>query len=461
MTEAGKGSANADFASVEGADAEDTRKAAKKAVVAAMIGNFAEWFDYGIYGYLAPTIATVFFPSQDRTAALLSTYAVFALTFFIRPVGGLVLGRMADRVGRQRVLALTILVMAGATALIGILPSYASVGVLAPCLLVLCRLVQGFAAGGEYAGAVAFVVEYGPKKRRAFYGSFVAVSVFLGLLGGSGTVGILTSVASENALNSWVWRVPFLIALPIGIIGLYVRLKLEETPEFKLVLETTGEVEATPLKEALRSQRRNMSVFFGFAICNAIASYLFGSYLTTYLVEEAGHSKSEALFTNSIATAVLCCALPIGGLMTDKYGRKPMLLCATGLFAIIAVPIFMLAGVGGFATALIAQLLFILVFFFITPPVTVSIAEMFPANVRVTAGAISYNVAFTVFGGTAPFVATALIAVTGSKLAPGFYAVGIAIFAFIVVAFAYRERGGEDMELIADSENEPVRTAAM
>lgn len=456
MTEAGKGSANAGFASVEGADADETRQAAKKAVVAAMIGNFVEWFDYGVYGYLAPTIATVFFPSQDRTASLLSTYAVFALTFFIRPVGGLVLGRMADRVGRQKVLALTILVMAAATALIGVLPSYAAVGVFAPALLVLCRLMQGFAAGGEYAGAVSFVVEYGPKNKRAFYGSFVAVSVFLGLLGGSGLVGILSSVASTQAMNSWVWRIPFLIALPIGIVGLYVRLKLEETPEFKLVLQT-GEVESAPLRDALRSQRKNMAVFFSFAICNAIASYLFGSYLTTYLVEEAGHSKSEALFTNTIATAVLCCALPVGGLLTDKYGRKPMLLCATALFAIIAVPIFILAGVGGFATALIAQLLFILVFFFITPPVTVSIAEMFPANVRVTAGAIAYNVAFTMFGGTAPFVATALISVTGNKLAPGFYAVGIAIFSLIVVALAYRERGGEDMELTADPAKEAAR----
>lgn len=425
-------------------------QAAKKAVVAAMIGNFVEWFDYGIYGYLAPTIATVFFPSQDRAASLLSTYAVFALSFFIRPVGGVFFGRMADRVGRQKVLALTILLMASGTAVIGILPSHATIGVAAPALLVLCRLVQGFAAGGEYAGAVSFVVEYGPKDRRAFYGSFVAVSVFLGLLGGSGLVGILSSVASTDALNSWVWRIPFLIAVPIGAIGLYVRLKLEETPEFKLVLES-GEVDSAPLRDAVRSQRKNMAVFFGFAICNAIASYLFGSYLTTYLVEEAGHSKSEALFTNAIATAVLCCVLPIGGLITDRYGRKPMLLTAAGLFAIIAIPIFMLAGVGGFGTALLAQLIFILVFFFITPPVTVSIAEMFPANVRVTAGAIAYNVAFTMFGGTAPFVATALIDVTGNKLAPGFYAIVIAIVAFCVIAFGYKERGGQAMELTAAS----------
>ncbi len=435
------------------------RRVSKKAVRAAMVGNFTEWFDYGVYGYLASTIATVFFPSEDRAASLLSTYAVFALSFFVRPIGGIFFGRMADRVGRQRVLAITILIMAGATAAIGVLPGYGSAGVLAPALLIVCRMVQGFAAGGEYAGAVSFVVEHGPKDRRAFYSSFVSVSVFLGLLGGSGLVGILSSLVSEDALNTWVWRIPFLVALPIGAIGLYVRMKLEETPDFKLVLES-GHVEATPLKDAVRSQRGNMAVFFSFAICNAIASYLFGTYLTTFLVEEAGLSKPQALFTNTIATLLLCCLLPFGGLLTDRIGRKPMLLTATAVFAVVAIPIFVLAGMGGFGTALLAQLCFIPVFFFITPPVTVSIAEMFPADVRVTAGAISYNLAFTVFGGTAPFVATFLIDTTGNKLTPGIYAIVVAVFAFLVVALAYRERGNKEMELSMGDSNSGVKAAA-
>lgn len=436
-------------------DDVDSRRAAQKAVRAAMVGNFVEWFDYGVYAYLAPVIATVFFPNEDRTAALLSTYAVFALSFFVRPLGGVYFGRLADRVGRQKVLAVTILIMAAATTAIGVLPPYAVVGLGAPALLVLCRMVQGFAAGGEYAGAVSFVVEFGPTKKRALYGSWVAVSVFLGLLCGSGLVGLLSTVMSADALNSWGWRIPFLIAAPIGAIGLYIRLKLEETPEFKMVLQS-GQVDAAPLRDAIRTQRRNMAVFFSFAICNAVASYLFGSYLTTYLVEVAGHSKPEALFTNTIALVVLCFMLPVGGLLTDRYGRKPMLLTASVLFAILAIPIFILAGVGGFGTALAAQLLFVVIFFFISPPVTVSIAEMFPANVRVTAGAISYNLAFTVFGGTAPFVATALIALTGNKLAPAYYAMAIALFSTIVVAVAYRERGGREMELSAEAPAQPA-----
>jgi len=319
---------------------------------------------------------------------------------------------------------------------------------------VLCGLLRGFAAGGEYAGAVSFVIGYGPSKKRAFYGSFVAVSIFSGLLGGSGFVAILSATVSEQTRNSWVWRVPFLTALSIGAIGLYMRLKLEETLEFKMVLDA-GEIEPVPLRTAVRSQRRNMAVFFSLAICHVIASYLFGSYLTTYLVEEAGHCKSEALFTNLIATAVLCFLLPVGALMTDRYGRKPMLLGAAALVAIIAVPILMLAGVGGFTTALIAQLMFLMVFFLITPPVTVSLAEMFPADVRVTAGAISYNLAFTIFGGTAPFVATALISITGNKLAPGIYAVVIAVFSFCVIRFAYRERGAQETELTAVTNEKP------
>lgn len=428
-------------------DTEATNKTARKAVRAAMVGNFVEWFDYGIFGYMAPIIATLFFPSEDRTAALMMTYAVLAMTLFVRPIGGIYFGRMADKFGRKKVLALTILIMAAATGAIGLLPTHAQVGILAPALLIICRLVQGFAAGGEYAGAVTFVVEYGPKKKKAFYASFVGVSVFLGLLAGSSMVGFLSNTLSPESLNSWGWRIPFLLSIPIGAIGLYIRTKLEDTPEFKQVLESSNIDESTPFRDAMRTQWRNMCIFFSFAICNAVASYLFGSYLTTYLIEVANHTKPEALFSNAIALVVLCCILPIGGILTDRYGRKPMIMIASILSAVIAIPAFILAGVGGFESALIAQLMFIMIFFFITPSVTVSMAEMFPAKVRVTAAAISYNLAFTLFGGTTPFVSTALIKFTGNKLAPAYYMIGVAIFTTIVVACFYRERGGRNAGL--------------
>jgi len=426
------------FVSVSERDIAATNKIARKAVRAAMIGNFVEWFDYGIFGYMAPVIATIFFPSEDRTAALMMTYAVLAMTLFFRPLGGIYFGRMADKLGRKKVLATTILIMAAATGAVGLLPTHAQLGTLAPVLLILCRLVQGFAAGGEYAGAVTFVVEYGPPKKRAFYASFVGVSVFLGLFAGSGLVGYLSHALPSESLTSWGWRIPFLLSIPVGAIGFYIRMKLEDTPEFKKVLQT-GNVESAPLRDALSTQWRNMGIFFSFAICNAVASYLFSSYLTTYLIEVANHTKPDALFSNSIALVVLCCILPAGGLLADRYGRKPMILTASIFAAIIAVPAFIIAGMSGFGVVVIAQLLFMMIFFFITPSVTVSMAEMFPASVRVTAGAISYNLAFTLFGGTTPFISTALVEFTGNKLAPAYYLVGVALFTTVAVALFYRE----------------------
>lgn len=415
----------------------NSQAASRKAVVASMVGNAVEWFDYGIYGYLAPVFAVVFFPESDQTAALLSTYAVLAVSFLVRPLGGVVMGRYGDRRGRKFVLSFTILLMSGGTVAIGLLPSYATIGIAAPALLLLCRLVQGFGAGGEYSGAVSFVVEYGPAHKRAYYGSWVAVSVFVGLLASSGFATLLTSALSEASLHSWGWRVPFLVAAPLGLIGLFIRSKMEDTPEFKQVVEA-GNVAAAPVTEAVRTCWKPMVAFFGFAISNAVGSYLFSSYLTTYLTTAGGHSKSEALLANSIALVVLIVALPFGGKLCDRIGRKPCLLIGIGLLGVLILPSFMLAAQPGFGAVLGSELVFAVALFFISPVVTVSVAEMFPAEVRVTAGAITYNLAFTVFGGTAPFAATALVA-SGGILAPAYYVIAITLFSFVVVALAYRE----------------------
>ncbi|WP_327668048.1 MULTISPECIES: MFS transporter [unclassified Streptomyces] len=420
-----------DIAATDPDGAVSTRAASRKAIVASMIGNAIEWFDYGIYGYLAPVFAVVFFPKSDQTAALLSTYAVLAVSFLIRPLGGLVMGRHGDRRGRKFVLSFTILLMSGGTFAIGVLPGYAVIGVAAPALLLACRLVQGFGAGGEYSGAVSFVVEHGPPRKRAYYGSWVAVSVFVGLLASSGFATLLTSTLSEASLNSWGWRIPFLIAAPMGLIGLYIRSKMEDTPEFKKVVETSNVV-AAPVTEAVRTSWKPMTVFFAFAISNAVGSYLFSSYLTTYLTTTGGHPKSEALLANSIALMMLIVALPFGGKLCDWIGRKPCLLIGIGLLGVLILPSFMLADQPGFGAVLSSELVFAVALFFISPVVTVSVAEMFPAAVRVTAGAITYNLAFTVFGGTTPFIATALVE-SGGALAPAYYVMAITLFSFVVV----------------------------
>ncbi|MGW2339553.1 MFS transporter [Streptomyces sp. NPDC001661] len=413
--------------------------ATRKAVQAAMVGNFVEWFDYGVYGAISATLAVVFFPSSDPTAAMLSAYAVFALSFFARPLGGVIAGRLADRLGRRPVLSGTVLIMSAATCLIGLIPSYNAIGVAAPVLLTVCRLAQGLAAGGEYAGAVSFVVEYGPRQRRGLYASFVSMSVFLGLMAGSAATALLTSVLSADAMHSWGWRLLFLIAVPMGSVGLYIRSRLEDTPEFAEVV-AAGEVEASPVKAAVQKEWRTMAVFFGFSICNAVGSYLFAGYLTNYVVDEGGISHQQALLANTLATLVLVALLPLSGVLTDRWGRRPMLIAGTVLFTVLSVPALLLGGQGGFAAALGAQLMFVVALFFIAVPVTVSVAEMFSAKVRVTAGAIAYNLSFTVFGGTAPFVAQSLVGGTGDQLAPAFYVMAVAVVSAAVAVFAYRER---------------------
>ena len=236
---------------------EEEARGARKAVTAGVVGNFVEWYEYGVYGYLAYIISQLFFPEGDPAAALLGTYAVFAISFFVRPLGGVLFGRWGDKVGRRTVLAFAILLMSGATFLIGVLPTYATIGFAAPVLLLILRLTQGLAAGGEYVGAVAFVVEYGPSDKRALYASWISVSVFGGLLAGVGIATLLTSTLGDEAMLAGWWRLPFLIALVLGLIGLYLRVKVEETPEFRNLAAREGEIESAPLTEALKTQRKS------------------------------------------------------------------------------------------------------------------------------------------------------------------------------------------------------------
>ena len=253
----------------------------RKAVTGAAIGNTVEWFDFAIYGFLATYIAKNFFPSQDETAALLSTFAVFAAAFFMRPLGGFFFGPLADRIGRQRVLALVILLMAGSTVAIGLLPSYAAIGVFAPLLLLLLRCLQGFSAGGEYGSGACFLAEYAPDKRRGFIVSFLVWSVVIGFLLGSATVTGLEVVLSDSAMESYGWRIPFLIAGVLGVVGLYIRLRLKDTPEFEALREA-GEVATSPLKEALTTSWRPILQIFGLVVIHNVGFYVVFTYLPTY-----------------------------------------------------------------------------------------------------------------------------------------------------------------------------------
>ncbi|HET8604789.1 MAG TPA: MFS transporter [Marmoricola sp.] len=414
-------------------DPAQVRTTHRRVVAASFVGNFVEWFDYASYGYLAATISTVFFPATDKTSALLATFAVFAVSFFIRPLGGFFWGRMGDRVGRRSALSLSILIMSASTFSIALLPTYAAVGLLAPVLLLLVRVVQGFSASGEYAGASAFLVEYAPPGRRGLYASVVPASTASGLLLGSLLAALLTGVLSEPALHSWGWRLPFLLAAPMGLIGRYIRLRLEDTPAFRS-MEDRHHVVKTPVKELFGRHRTALLRALGAALLNAVAFYVLLSYMPTYLSEELGFGATESFVATTIALVTYICFIFGTGVLSDRYGRKTMLIGASVLFAVLTVPAFALLDSSGFVMIVVLQVFLGAMLTLNDGTLPSFLAELFPTHVRYTGFAVSFNVANALFGGTAPFVATLLIKLTGSNLAPAWYLVAAALVSLAAVA---------------------------
>lgn len=407
----------------------DTRTL-RRVIAAASIGNFVEWFDFAAYGFLATILTREFFPSGDPTVGLLKTFAVFAVAFAFRPLGGLFFGVVGDRVGRKRTLAFTILLMAGSTTLIGLLPTYASIGYWAPLLLTIIRCVQGFSAGGEYAGACAYVMEHAPRRRRAFFGSFVPVSTFSSFACAAVVAYAMESWLSSAAMIDWGWRVPFLIAAPIGLIGVYLRVNLNETPAFK-ALEGKHEVAHAPLAETLRSQSWNIVKLGAFVSVTALSFYTFTTYFATYL-QVAGHlSRGTSLLVTVLALFFAAALCPLAGLFSDAVGRR-VTIGSTCVFIIASVyPAFALGGSGDLPQSLLGVAL-LAVGAVLSGVVTAPLlSEVFATKTRYTASAITYNLAYTIFGGTAPLVATWLISVTGTNLSPAYYLIAVSILAMI------------------------------
>ncbi|WP_433440375.1 MFS transporter [Nonomuraea sp. CA-141351] len=412
----------------------------RKVTLASAIGNFVEWFDSAAYAVMSATIAKLFFPEYDTTAALLATWAIFAGGFVARPLGAAFFGRYGDRLGRNRMLALTILTMSGATFLIGLLPTYASWGMAAPILLFLLRSAQGFSTGGEYTGASAFIVEYAPEGRRARFAAAVPVTVGLASVAGSGVGFLITSTVTAEALQSWGWRIPFLLAAPLGAIGLYLRSRVEDTPVFRS-LEQHDAVEPAPLREAVRRCGRQIATLFGYSITNAVGYYLMSSYMIAYMSEELGYSKAEAQLTNVVSMLAYSVACLFAAAASDRFGRRPMLIVACAGFVLLPLPAFWLMG-SSLAGAMVGTSLLAMLVSVIGTSNVPALVEMFPAKVRASGSAIGYTAAYVLFGGTAPFVATGLVSASGSAVAPAYYVVGIAAVSLIVVVRSFRETRG-------------------
>lgn len=416
----------------------------KKAALASFIGNFVEWFDYASYGYLATVITAVFFPATSPVSGLLATFGVFALSFIIRPIGGAVWGHFGDKIGRKNVLSLSIIIMSLATFLIAFLPTYAQVGLWAPVLLLLVRIVQGFSASGEYAGASAFLAEYAPDNKRGFYTSIVPASTAAGLLFGSILVSMMHSFLSVEQMQSFGWRLPFLLAAPLGLIGRYIRVKLEESPKFKEMEESHHESKA-PVADILTTHRRAFIIALGVTMLNAVGFYTILSYMPTYLSVEMHVSESDSFLATSIALLAYIGLIFLMGTLSDRFGRKTMLIVASLFFIICTVPLFSYLGSVGLVGMILIQIAFGAILTMNDGTLPCFLSEIFPTNVRYTGFALSFNLANAIFGGTAPFVATWLIQVSGNKLAPAWYLVGAALIALIAM-LASRETAGKPLE---------------
>lgn len=404
----------------------------RRVLTSAAIGQFVEWYDFVIYAYSAAIIAKLFFPNADPTAALLSTFAIYAVGFVMRPLGGFIFGPLGDRIGRRRVLSLVILMMGAATLCIGLLPTYEQIGLLAPILLVVCRLVQGLSAAGETVGSNAFVAEHAPSDRRGLYVGFTYSFANLPPIAAALLVLLLTNVLTGEAYSSWGWRIPFLIGGPLALVGLYIRHKVDESPAFQAT-KAARNVAASPLRDAVRDQKKAMGFSFALAAFSSLGFYTLAGYFVSYLITTVGLNSNAALISNSVALFVAFLTMIFGGHLSDRLGRKPVLIAGLVINALVCIPAYLIAAQGSLATAILGQSLLAFGCGLFWGPVGIALMELFPTRTRYSASAISYNLAYTIFGGTAPLLGTWLVMQSGSKIAPAVYMCAVSIAVLLVV----------------------------
>lgn len=411
-------------------EVSSTGRDRRRIIVGGGIGTVLEFYDFGIYGYLAVVLAAEMFPSDDPAAALLSTLATFAVAFLVRPIGGILFGHIGDKLSRKQALALSILGMAGSTFLIGVLPTYVAVGVLAPLLLVVLRVIQGLSAGGEIGGAVSMISESVERDRRGFWCSLAQSGSLIGLLGASAVVGLLNLMLTHQQVVAWGWRIPFWIALPTGLVGLYVRSRLEESEIF-IQSKRAGETPKVPIVEVFKSSKVAVVRAFGIAAVDFAAYYVVFVYLSIYMVTELGISKSTAQWSTSATIAIAMLTLPLAGHLSDRIGRKKVIAGVTLALIVLPLPLFAAMNTGSLAVAILAQVVLGLCVAGIMGVIWAALAELFGTGVRFSGMALGFNLAAAIVGGLTPYVSQWLIGGTGTTLAPSFWLIAVAIVTLV------------------------------
>lgn len=416
--------------------------ALRRAVAGTVVGNIIEWYEFGVFAYLITVMGPVFLPQADPTVQALYLYGTFAVTFIARPLGGVFFGWMGDRVGRRKVLTYTLLLMSVATFATGLLPGYAVIGLWAPALLVFLKLLQGFSASGEYTGGATFLSEYAPDKRRGFYVGFMGSS-YLGFAFGAGLVAILQLTLDQEAMESFGWRIPFLIAGPLAAIALYFRYRIEESPTFAAVLKDraeeagkTGETAKNMgIVKVIRTHGRYIWPVMGVAAAGNVIAYTMTSFTPTYLTQTLGFQGAQGTLVVFPLFVLAAVATQTFASLSDKVGRKRILYVGAILSVVLPIPAFMMMGSGQVWGAQLGALFIMICATLFSSSYASSLPEQFPTPSRSSALGLAYNVGNAAFGGTAPLVVAALIGATGNKMMPAYYLMGAAMIGLISIVF--------------------------
>ncbi|MBT0730445.1 glycine betaine/L-proline transporter ProP [Rosenbergiella nectarea] len=410
----------------------------KKAITAAALGNAMEWFDFGVYGYVATVLGKVFFPHASPGIQIIAALATFSVPFIIRPIGGMFFGRLGDKYGRQQILAMTIILMTLSTFCIGLIPSYNTIGIWAPILLLIAKMVQGFSVGGEYTGASIFVAEYSPDRKRGFMGSWLDFGSLVGFICGAGIVVLLNAILGQETFNDWGWRIPFFMALPLGFIGLYLRHALEETPAFQKHIESLeegskqglSEGPSVPFKEVARKHWRNLISCIGIVITTNVAYYMLLTYVPSYLSHDLHYSENRGVFIIVVIMVAMLFVQPVMGLLSDKFGRRPFIIIGSVAMVLFSIPSFMLITQHSLVALFFGLLIQAVILNCLIGVMASTLPAMFPTEVRYSALASTYNISILIAGIT-PTLTAWLVETTGNLYMPGWYLVVVGIIGTI------------------------------
>jgi MHS family proline/betaine transporter-like MFS transporter len=410
-----------------------THRQLRRVGTAGLVGTTIEYFDFSVYGFLALYFAPLFFPSQNPTAAVLSALAVFGSAYVVRPLGGAFFGALGDRVGRRPVLLITLLTMGTASMLIGLLPTYATIGVAAPILLVLLRLVQGFSAGGENMGALTYVVESAPRERRAVYGALIPAGSGLGFAFAALVVAVVSAVVPTGELATWGWRIPFLVCAPLTLFCLWLRLRLEDSPTFRAVSDRS-ETTRTPVRTAISGHWRNILRVAALSLAVTAPGFLGMVYLSTFLLQTKQLAPTAIYLTTAVVLVLSVLAYPASGLLAERFGRGPVMIAgAIGYIAISYPFMALIDAADSMLTIGVVFLAFMALYAVPSGPAFATMAELFPTTVRYTSAALGYNIGIVVAGGLGPYLSAQLVASTGNNLTPAFWVMGACAVGLVVM----------------------------